>query len=218
MISIIIPTKNEPYINVLVRRIHKNIKERKEIIIVDKSDNPLFLEDAKVLKQTSNGLGNAVVEGISASKGDIIVIMDGDGSHRPEDINKLVSKLDRFDIVIGSRFIINGKTKDTTHRKIVSWFFRKMTSWILGLKIEDNMSGFSTSKKDVFNKVSLNPRGYKINLELIYKAQKKGYKVGEAPIVFEKRKAGKSKVGINVSGIKEVLNILLLIVSLRLGV
>ncbi len=215
MISIIIPTKNEPYVKTLVKRINKFVKEDKEIIVVDKSDKKPNVDGARIISQKSNGLGNAVMEGLENSKGDIIIIMDGDGSHRPEDIKQLLSKLGHYDMVIGSRFIADARTEDISHRKLISLLFRKLTSLILNIKVQDNMSGFSAMKREIFNRIKLKPKGYKINLEIMYKAKVLGYKICEVPIIFEKRKAGKSNVGLNSRGVKEVMNILILMLRLR---
>jgi len=174
-VSIIIPIKDEPFINTLTNKIHRKLENvPHEIIIVDKSKNPIKIKDAKHIYQKSNGLGNAFLEGLNHASGDIIVLMDGDGSHRPEDLIKLIKAMNDADIAIGSRFIKDGKTKDKTHRRIISWIFRNIASFILNLPIKDSMSGFSCVKKEVYEKVKLNPIGFKINMELVYKAQKMG--------------------------------------------
>jgi len=210
MISILIPIKNEPYIQELVERIHKILKMEHEIIVIDKSDFLPNVSGAELISQKSDGLGNAVIEGLQHAKGKIIIVMDGDGSHRPEDIPKLLEKINGFDIVIGSRFITGGKTEDPEHRKIISLIFRKVASLILNLKIEDSMSGFAVFKKEVYKSLELKPLGYKINMEMMYKG--KGYKICEVPIIFEKRKAGEAK-----SGVGEAFRILRYIFELRLG-
>ncbi len=210
MISILIPTKNEPIIQELVEEIHKVLKMKHEIIIIDKSDFPPKISGVKLLRQQSNGLGNAVLEGLGHAKGEIIVVMDGDGSHKPEDIPKLLEKIDGFDIVIGSRFVAGGKTKDIGHRKIVSLVFRKLASLILNLKIEDSMSGFAAFKKEVLENLRLKPLGYKIVMEIVFKA--KNCKICEVPIVFEKRRAGKGK-----TAIAEAFRLLRYILELRFG-
>lgn len=218
-VSVLIPIKNEPYINELIKKIHKNLKNIEyEIIVIDKSDIKPSIEDAILIEQQSDGLGNAVLEGVKYAKGDVIILMDGDGSHRPEDISKLLDKIETYDIVIGSRFVKGGKTKDKTHRKIVSLFFRKLVSFILGLEIEDTMSGFSAVRKEVYDNLQLKPLGYKINLEIMYKGKKKGYSITEVPIIFLPRKKGKSKVGLSFSGLKEVIRILKYILELKIGV
>jgi dolichol-phosphate mannosyltransferase len=193
-ISILIPTKDEPYVSQLVRQIHKTLKLKHEIIIIDKSKQTPKIKDAVVIQQQSDGLGQAVLEGLEHSTGDIIMTMDGDGSHRAEDIPKLINALNQADIVIGSRFVKGGKTLDKTHRRILSFLFRKFTSLVLGLEIEDSMSGFSAIKREVYEKIKLNPLGFKINMEILYKSKGR-FKAVEVPITFLKRKTGKSKAG-----------------------
>ena len=104
-ISIIIPIKDEPAIQELIADINKTIKQNHEIIVVDKSKVKPNLQDARIISQRSDGLGNAFVEGLSEAKGDVIALMDGDGSHRPEDLNNLLSKIGEYDIALGSKLI-----------------------------------------------------------------------------------------------------------------
>jgi len=210
-ISILIPTNNEPYITELVKEIHKTLKINHEIIIIEKSGKIPKVKNALVIKQKSNGLGQAVLEGLQHATGDVIVTMDGDGSHMPEDIPKLIEGLNQADIVIGSRFVKGAATKDKTHRKLISFLFRKFASAILSLKIKDSMSGFTVVRKKVYGKLRLTPLGYKINMEIIYKAKKR-FRAVEVPITFQKRKSGKPK-----SGIKEALRTIIFIMELRLG-
>ncbi len=211
-ISVIIPTKNEPYAGTLVKRINKVLKTKHEIIIVEKGNRLPKISGAKVFRQKSDGLGNAFLEGLEKSSGDVIVLTDGDGSHRAEDIPKLISKLNKADIVVGSRFVSGGKTFDTAHRQFISFVARKLSSTILGINVKDNMSGFFAARKFVFKKIKLNPIGYKILLELLYKAKRKNLKAVEVPIIFEQRKKGKSKYGM-----EENFRLLKLIFSLKLG-
>jgi dolichol-phosphate mannosyltransferase len=210
-VSILIPTKNEPHITELVKEIHKTLKINHEIIIIEKSSKIPKVKNALVIKQKSNGLGQAVLEGLQHATGDVIVTMDGDGSHRPEDLPKLIEGLNQADIVIGSRFVEGAATKDKTHRKVISFLFRKFASVILGLKIKDSMSGVIVVRKKVYGKLRLNPLGYKINLEILHKSKNR-FNVVEVPITFQKRKSGKPK-----SGIKEALRTIIFIMELRLG-
>jgi dolichol-phosphate mannosyltransferase len=212
-VSIIIPTKNEPHVQELVDKIHRVISNLDhEIIVVDKSDVAPKLKGAKVIRQKSNGLGKAFLEGLKLVKGEIVVLMDGDGSHRPEDLPKLIEKTKNYDIVIGSRYVKGGKTKDKFYRILVSRFYCFLTSLVLGLKIKDNMSGFAAVRAEVYEKIKLNPIGFKINTELLYKAKKLDLKITEVPIIFEKRRFGKSK-----GTLKEGLKTLNFILKLRLA-
>ena len=211
MISVLIPTKNEPFIQTFVEEIHKVLKPKHEIIVIDKSDFSPSVSGVKLIRQKSNGLGNAILEGLKHAKGEIIVVMDGDGSHRPEDIPKLLEKISDFDIVIGSRFVTGGKTKDSQHRKFISLIFRKFASLILKLELKDSMSGFAAFKKGVLQDLILRPLGYKIIMEIVFKA--KNCKICEVPIIFERRGTGRRK-----SSIIEAFRILRHILELRIGI
>ena len=120
--------------------------------------------------------------------------------------------LKHADVVIGSRFVKGGKNLDMTHRKVASSFFRKFASLTLDLQIKDSMSGFGAMKREVLRRIKLNPLGYKILLEIVYKSKKLGYKIFEIPITFKERKEGKTK-----AGVVEAFRTLRLIVELRLG-
>lgn len=213
MASIIIPTKNEPCIQELVHQIHKVLSKFKhEIIIVDKSDKQPKIKKAKLLTQKSDGLGNAIIEGLEASRGDVIITMDGDGSHRPKDLPEMIKKAKDFDIVIGSKYVAGGETQDKWYRLMISKIYCKFASFVLGLKIKDNMSGFSAIRRVVYEKIRPIPIGFKINMEILYKAKRFRFKATEVPIVFLKRKMGKSK-----GSLKEGLGTLRFILELKLG-
>lgn len=211
-VSIIIPTKNEPYINTLISEIHRELKDIKhEIIVVDKSEKSPKIINAKLVIQKSDGLGNAFLEGLSESNGDVVVLMDGDGSHGPKDIRNLLNKIDRYDIVVGSKYIGGSKVEDPFYRVAISHCANSIARFILGLKIKDPVSGFAAIRKSVLNNIKLNPIGYKIITELIYKATKKEYKITESVFTFHKRKKGQSKFNF-----KEIFRFVKLILRLRL--
>jgi dolichol-phosphate mannosyltransferase len=212
-ISVLIPTKNEPLINELIEEVHRVLKNFKhEIIVIDKSDVTPNIKHAKLVVQESDGLGKAVLEGLPHATGNIIVTMDGDFSHDPKDLLKLIEKVDRHDIVIGSRFVSGGRNKDKLYRRFVSFLFTKIASFILNLRVEDSMSGFVAVKKQVYKNLNLNPIGYKINMEIMFKGKKRNYKLCEVPITFHKRKAGRTKVGL-----KEGFRVLRYVFELKLG-
>ena len=74
MISVILPTKNEPLINELIQDVHNALKDYEhEVVIVDKSDVTPEIKNAKIIVQQSKGLGNAVLDGVANSKGRILL-------------------------------------------------------------------------------------------------------------------------------------------------
>lgn len=213
-VSIIIPIKDEPAIQELIDDINKTIKQNHEIIIVDKSKVKPNVRDSRIISQRSDGLGNAFVEGLREAKGDVIALMDGDGSHRPEDLNNLLSKIGDYDIALGSKLVKGGQSNDTLGRKIVTLAFSLLTRLILWVDIKDPMTGFMAAKKSVFKGLTLKPKGFKIVIEIVYKSQAKAV---EVPILFRERLAGSTKAGFNVNGLKEVFLIIKLLFGLRLG-
>lgn len=218
MLSIIIPTKNEPYINELVADIHKKVSAEHEILVVDKSDNPPAIKGARLILQKSNGLGNAVLEGLSEAKRDVILMMDGDGSHDPEYIGSMLSYIKNYDIVIGSRYVKGGSSDDGLSRVVISRLLTFIVSSLLGLEIKDPLSGFAMYRRAVLESAMLNPKGFKLLMEVCYKYGKSNRaRIKEVPIRFRPRAAGKSKVGFNLKGVKEAFRIITLAISLRSG-
>jgi len=97
LISIIIPTKNEPAVETLISKITKVMKPLNmnyHILAVDKSDDNtqdrLRTLEIEILRQKSKGLGGAIVEGLKASKGDLVFVMDADLSHDPKFIPSFI--------------------------------------------------------------------------------------------------------------------------------
>lgn len=158
-----------------------------------------------LLRQQKNGLGQAYIAGFKwgIEKGyDAVVEMDADFSHRPEDLVKILKALDSENVVIGSRYVPGGET--------VNWgLIRKMISrgggiysrMILGYPVQDWTGGFNGWRIQVLKDIgldSIRSNGYSFQIELKYKAQKRGYKVKEVPIVFEDRRVGQSKMSLKI--------------------
>jgi len=214
LISIIIPIKDEPAIQGLVDTINSMIMQNHEIIIVDKSKVKPNIKDAQLLTQESDGLGNAFLEGLSRSTGDIIALMDGDGSHRPQDLLRMLEKIDEYDIVLGSKLVKGGMSCDTPGRKIVTLAFAWITRLILWVDIKDPMTGLMLARRDVFRNIKLKPRGFKIVIEIVYKSRAKTL---EVPISFCERMDGSSKAGFNWNGLKESCRIIHILYELKWG-
>jgi dolichol-phosphate mannosyltransferase len=141
-------------------------------------------------------------------------MMDGDGSHDPKYINEMFKQSKNFDIVVGSKYMPGGRTEDQGRRVIVSKAFNFCITSFLGLKMKDVMSGYAMFNKKIFDRIVLRPKGFKLLMEIVYKSKAP---VKEIPVIFYKRKAGKSKVGYNFSGVKEAWRIFSLAWSLRFG-
>lgn len=200
-ISIIIPTKNEQKIDELIDEIKRELEkidEPYEILVIDKSsdDTPKKAEaaGAKVFKQKSNGLGNAIKEGLMAAKGEIILVMDADFSHDPKHIPDFLEKIKKYDIVIGSRKIPGGKVIGwNLKRKLISNIANFLTKYLAGVKTSDATSGYRAYRKSIFSKVDLNKlssKGFEFQIEVLYEALRNGFRVGVVPIIFQDRSFG----------------------------
>jgi dolichol-phosphate mannosyltransferase len=186
-ISVIIPVKDEPYLPHLVRRIKQ-----------------MFPCDVHI--QTEPGLANAVLCGVKVASGDVVCVLDADGSHNPSYLPTMVHRLSEADIVVGSRYVRGGGTEDYFMRMLLSRLFCKLSRALLRLKVNDNMSGFVVAKREVFEQMHPQPFGYKFVLELLVKGRGR-FTVVEHPVVFEKRKMGISKTGFG-QGVKTFMFIL----------
>ncbi len=204
MISVIIPTMNEPGIGELINRIHSVLKQsRHEIVIVDKSndDTPSRAKKAgaRVIRQKDSGLGSALKTGMISARGDFIITMDADLSHDPIYIKNILKGLKTNDMVIGSRKIPGGKVEGWgVDRKFISSGASVLTRMVLGMPIKDPTSGYRGYRKNIFKKINLkkiSSKDYNFQIEILYKIFKNGFKISEIPIKFVNRKIGKSKLG-----------------------
>jgi dolichol-phosphate mannosyltransferase len=162
----------------------------------------------KYLFKTEPGLANAVICGTKKAKGQIPVVLDGDGSHDPRNLTKMVNLVATYPVVVWSRYINGGVTNDSHIHQFTSRLFCRIARLVLKLEIEDAMSGFVAIDHRVFKRIQLEPFGYKFLLELLVKANG-CFRVLEWSIIFEARKMGNSKTGIKV-GISTIAFILLL--------
>lgn len=163
------------------------------------------MKDYKVSLRGELGLSTAVFNGIQKSSANIIVVIDGDGSHPPETIPNMIKLLnDKTWLVVGSRYCKNGYSQDSIIRKIISHFYCVIARLALRTKIRDSMSGFWVGYRWAFKfKPSKN---YKFGLQLIKRHGDKH--IIEFPIRFQKRQLGKSKVN-PIMAITELLRVVI---------
>lgn len=215
-VSIIIPTYNESKnIISILKSIGENLPKniRTEAIVVDDNSpdgTGKIVEDylkqikrlanytVDVIHRTAkNGLGSAILSGIQHAKGDTIIVMDGDFSHPPQIIPRLVETLKQYqcDIVVASRYITGGAVQGwSLKRKLISKIGTIIAKKGLGIQAKDPMSGFFAFKKNILNGLKFDALGYKMLMEILVKT--KGVKVREIPYTFTDRKFGSSKLGI----------------------
>ncbi len=170
-------------------------------------------------EKEKKGLGAAYVYGfrhaMDALSADIIVEMDGDFQHNPEDVAIMLKEIDNgYDYVVGSRFIAGGSIpKDwELYRKLLSWGGNLFSKVVLGMwSFNDFTSGFKASRVEGFaNKLDFDnilSQGFAYKIDLLYRMHKLGAKIKEVPITFRSRGRGASKMEKNnfIDSLKVVL-------------
>lgn len=147
------------------------------------------------------GLGAAYLAGFdwALDNGfDVIVEMDADGSHKPEQLNRLLDALREADLVLGSRWIDGGEVVNWPRsREILSRGGNLYTRLALGLPLHDATGGYRAFRATTLRKVQLDSvgsAGYIFQVDLAYRAVQAGLRVVEVPITFEERELGTSKM------------------------
>ena len=151
------------------------------------------------------GLGTAYIAGFKralAGGADLICTMDADFSHNPRYIPDMVAKIDQgYDLVIGSRYVPGGGSRGCTFdRKLLSWGANAFARTVLGLRAHDTTAGFRCYRREVLESVQLDEikaSGYSFLIEMLHRVRRRGWQVGEVPIVFENRRLGTSKISRN---------------------
>jgi dolichol-phosphate mannosyltransferase len=131
---------------------------------------------------------------------DVILEMDADFSHDPAHIPQFLSEVSGADIVVGSRYVSEGRHEHRIFPQYyISLFANAFNNLVLGLHMADTTGGYRCYRTKVFEKVKLHElkaasQGYAVGAEILYKAKKAGFTVKEMPIVFQPRAEGKSKL------------------------
>jgi dolichol-phosphate mannosyltransferase len=151
------------------------------------------------------GLGPAYLAGFAealAGGATLVVEMDADLSHDPEDIVRLVAAMQDADLVLGSRYVRGGRVCDWgPFRRIVSRGGSLYAQAVLGLRVQDLTGGFKCFRREVLEAIDLDrisTRGYAFQVEMTYRALRRGFEVVEVPIVFRERRVGTSKMDLSI--------------------
>lgn len=198
MLSIIIPVKEpEPHLKFLIAEIDRTVTCPYEILV-----------------QREKGLGYAVMCGVKRARGNLIAVCDADGSHPisalPEMIWLAEKSEKKYDVVVGSRYVAGGDSFDSFVRRFISRVYCSCIRRYLRLPVKDCMSGFVVARRILFVWYPIENCGYKFLMELLYRGRGV-VSVVEVPIVFCRRKAGKSK-----ASLREGWRTLVFVVWLRL--
>jgi len=152
-------------------------------------------------RKEKQGLGAAYIAGFKRafdSGYDYVVEMDADGSHRAEDLPKLLAVCELNDLVIGSRYVKGGSTENwPIHRQWLSKGGNLFAKMMLGTRVNDMTAGFRVFNVPFLKTMdleSINARGYSFQIEMAYRTIQQGGRVTEVPIVFIEREVGESKM------------------------
>ncbi|MCB2205212.1 polyprenol monophosphomannose synthase [bacterium] len=152
-------------------------------------------------REKKMGLGTAYVAGFKyaiAQGYDYVFEMDADFSHDPSTLPRFLEAIEEFDLVLGSRYIegvnvVNWPMK----RLLLSYFANQYTRIVTGLPVRDATGGFKCFRIEVLKAIDLDQvrsNGYSFQIEMSFKAWKKGFRIHEIPIIFMDRRVGISKM------------------------
>ncbi|HED11650.1 MAG TPA: polyprenol monophosphomannose synthase [Caldithrix abyssi] len=209
---IIVPTYNESEnVRQLVEAIHRYQPEA-HILFVDDNSPDGTADLVKEIQQNNSrvhllsrpgkmGLGSAYIAGFKygLSKGyDFLFEMDADFSHDPKEIPAFLKNIENYDLVLGSRYIKGVNVVNWPLRRLLLSYFANMYSRIAtGLPVQDATGGFKCFRREVLESINfkeIKSNGYAFQIELTFRAWKKGFRIKEIPIIFIDRVAGVSKL------------------------
>jgi glycosyltransferase involved in cell wall biosynthesis len=208
-LSIVLPAKNEaPALKSVLPELSRLFPEAEIIVVNDgSSDDTLAVCSANQIKVISHpyskGNGAAIKTGARAANGDVLVFMDADGQHKPEDIPRLLDKLAQgYDMAVGAR---SRESQAGAHRAAANGFYNRLASWMVGQKIADLTSGFRAVKANKFRQfLYLLPNGFSYPTTTTMSFFRAGYSVSYVPIHAPKR-IGKSHMRLTRDGVRFLL-------------
>jgi glycosyltransferase involved in cell wall biosynthesis len=214
-LSVILPAYNEAeIIGEVVEQISHILQEAgisHEIIVIDDGSNDQTAEraaaaGARVCQHPYNiGNGAAIKTGIRNARGKVLVMLDADGQHQPEDIPRIVEKIGPYDMVVGART----RQSDTAfHRDLANRIYNGLASYVCNRKIEDLTSGFRAIRTSIAQGfVYLLPNQFSYPTTITLATVRSGRPLTYVPIVTKKR-VGKSKIHLLQDGTRFLLIIL----------
>lgn len=213
---VVIPTYNElTTLPVVLRRLREAVPDAHALVVDDGSPDgtgaladELAATDSRVHvlhRTTKTGLGAAYVAGFrwALERGyDVVVEMDADGSHAPEDLPRILDVLASepagADVVLGSRYVPGGRVVNwPQYRKWLSRGGNRYSRVALGVGIHDVTSGFRAYRRQVLDSLDLSTvasQGYCFQVDLAWRSVRAGFTVVEVPITFTEREQGQSKM------------------------
>lgn len=207
LVSIVIPAFDEELgIGPVVERV-RALRSWAEVLVVDDGSRDRTAEvaaaaGARVVRHPYNkGNGAAVKTGIRAARGELVLLMDADGQHDPDDVLRVLEPLDLHDLVVGAR----SSRDQTATRALGNWVFTRLASWLTGRPIPDLTSGFRAARRErLLEILHLLPNGFSYPTTSCLALLKAGHNVTFVPITA-RRRVGRSKIRVLQDGTKFLL-------------
>lgn len=200
-VSVVIPTLNEA---ANIKEVFQIIPEFVDEIVVIDGDSTdgtrdeilKFRSDAKIIVEKPSGKGAAIKTGFENASGDLIIMMDADGSHDPGEIPALLEPvLNGYDVSKGSRLLPGGGSDDfTAFRKLGNKMFVTMVNQMYGANYTDLCYGYRAFKREALEKMCCRASGFEIETEQSIRMKKAGLKIKEVPSFEARRKNGNSNL------------------------
>jgi glycosyltransferase involved in cell wall biosynthesis len=221
LISVVIPVFNEELtIGNVIERLTVVMQKNGfnyEIIVVDdcSTDRSLQVSKSHAVKVFSLekhvGKGYTLRVGFAKAKGEIITTIDSDGSHRPEELPRLLTPImqNNADFVIGSRYSSQNPAVAKKLNAAGVRLFNFLIEVLTRVDVSDSQSGYRVMKTSVLRNMRLKSNGYEIESEMLVKTARQGFRVREVPISFEQRTYGTSRLDPAADGFKILFSIVL---------
>ncbi|MDZ5078463.1 polyprenol monophosphomannose synthase [Nesterenkonia sp. HG001] len=220
----IIPTYNEiEALPITVQRLRAAVPESDVLVVDDNSPDGtgqlaerMGHEDPQIHvlhRRAKNGLGGAYIAGFrwGLDRGyDVLVELDADGSHQPEQLPDLIAKIDEADLVIGSRWVAGGAVVNwPLHREVISRAGSLYSRTLLGLPVRDITAGFRVFRRSTLEDIDLNSIesvGYGFQVDMTFRVARQRKTIVEVPITFVERTLGASKMSSDIV-VEAMLNV-----------
>jgi dolichol-phosphate mannosyltransferase len=211
-VLVIVPTYDEvENLERILDRLRASVPTAHALVVDDNSPDgtgelaeKLAVVDPRVhvLRRSAKaGLGPAYVAGFRWARArgyDVVVEMDADGSHAPEQLPLLLTALGSADLVLGSRYVPGGAVADwPVHRLLLSRIGNRYTRWALRLPLSDATGGYRAARGDLIDSLPFEDvasQGYCFQVDWAWRAVRAGARVSEVPITFTERAFGRSKM------------------------